>query len=338
MLNCLSDFTPLIQLLVGSVFISNITFRKIDPFEKERGKLIEQFLGRFQGLAQEYKYHTISKNTWRIGNNELMSSVMKILTVYGCIVLFYCAAFSKTQESPNIGLLLVSIFTCAYQIYAMYIYGKERIILHKIISNVTLGLLLLSFAIFIAIPLFIPIMNITINNELFIIIVNIFVMFNLVLWFGTYIKKYIISRGSKRYMMELNCNYSILNNIKPEEWMVEILNLYNEIEDAQEKEFLINAIACELGNDCNLYGIHTDAKSNVIHIDIDRSLPTNLQEKINTSTLPNQAKEQLCKPLKNKSIKSVQTIDYGVIRDKRLDKVEHSLKALCRSGIIAKDR
>ena len=296
MLNCLSDFTPLIQLLVGSVFISNITFRKIDPFEKERGKLIEQFLGRFQGLAQEYKYHTISKNTWRIGNNELMSSVMKILTVYGCIVLFYCAAFSKTQESPNIGLLLVSIFTCAYQIYAMYIYGKERIILH------------------------------------------IFVMFNLVLWFGTYIKKYIISRGSKRYMMELNCNYSILNNIKPEEWMVEILNLYNEIEDAQEKEFLINAIACELGNDCNLYGIHTDAKSNVIHIDINRSLPTNLQEKINASTLPNQAKEQLCKPLKNKSIKSVQTIDYGVIRAKRLDKVEHSLKALCRSGIIAKDR
>lgn len=163
-------------------------------------------------------------------------------------------------------------------------------------------------------------------------------MFNLVLWFGTYIKKYIISRGSKRYMMELNCNYSILNNIKPEEWMVEILNLYNEIEDAQEKEFLINAIACELGNDCNLYGIHTDAKSNVIHIDINRSLPTNLQEKINASTLPNQAKEQLCKPLKNKSIKSVQTIDYGVIRAKRLDKVEHSLKALCRSGIIAKDR
>lgn len=338
MLNCLSEFTSLIQLLVGSVFISNISFRKVDPFEKERGKLIEHFLGQYQGLAQEYKYHTISKASWRVGNNGLMSSIMKILTVYGCIVLFYCAAFSKIQNPPVVGLLLVSLFTCAYQIYAMYIYGKERINLHEIISNVTLGLLLLSFFIFIVAPLFFPILNTTINNELFTTIVNIFVLLNLVLWFGTYIKKYIISRESKRYMMELICNYAILNNIKPEDWIQEIINRYNEIEDIQEKNFLIKSVACELGNDCNLYGIHVDRNSNVIQINIDRNLPNSLQEKINASTLSNQAKEQLCKPLKNKSIKSVQTIDYGVIRAKRLDKVEHSLKALCRSGIIAKDR
>lgn len=331
MLN-LSDFTSLIQLLVGSVFISNITFRKIDPFENERGKLIDLFCGKFQGLAKEYGYKTIDKSTWRIDNKELMSSVMLILTVYGCIVLFYCAAFNNNQDSPTLGLLFVSVVSFLYQVYAMYIYGRKRTISHKIVSWVVLGIILLLFIVQIAIPIAITQMSCHFG-EIPTIIVNIFVLINLVLWFGTYIKKYIISRNSRKYMMELNCNYAILNSIGPEYWVQDILEFYKKIEDNQEKKFLINAIADELKNDCNLYSINVD--NNVVHIKIDEKLPDRLQEIIKKSTLSDDEKEKLCKPLKNKTKKSV-SVDYGKIRDKRLDKVKKSFHSLKKSGIIYK--
>ncbi len=124
MLECLSDYTALIQLLVGSVFISNVFFSRHDPYENDRKKLCIAFTEKLQG-EDIGCYEIVPGYIWKKLLESLVVSVMVVLSVYGCVVLFYCANIKDcSEEFSNWVILVLSLVVTVYQVYSVIAYGN----------------------------------------------------------------------------------------------------------------------------------------------------------------------------------------------------------------------
>ena len=97
----LSDFSPFIQLLVGSIFIVNYYDSKHEePFAREMRDTriaIDNFLQRFQG---KYDY-TPSMTNWKQEKVDRLKIISLVLALFGCIVLLYSGIVSTLANNSN---------------------------------------------------------------------------------------------------------------------------------------------------------------------------------------------------------------------------------------------
>lgn len=185
MLECLSDYTALIQLLVGSIFISNIFFSRRDPYESERKDLCDSFQRIFQGEdIQGYK--PVASLTWKKEFKILLTSLMVVLSIYGCIILFHCASHVSI-----FGILVLSTIVSIYQIYVFIKYGKHNY--NSVFYKICVFLIIIFFFFFITYnDLLTQELDFEISNINIKTIANSWVLINFIIWFSLYSKSYYI--------------------------------------------------------------------------------------------------------------------------------------------------
>ncbi len=180
MLEELEKYVVLIQLLVGSIFLSDHFFKPNKSFEEEKESLRKKLLTQLQG--EDLSNYKITANSlWDNRTKKVSSSVVMLLVLYGCIVLFYCAS----PDRLPLGLFIESCLVSAFQIYAIFLYGKERTITHRIILYLTLLSCIVVFVLFFIIP---DLYSIEIWFDRKNVYFNAWVLANFVLWFLVYVK------------------------------------------------------------------------------------------------------------------------------------------------------
>lgn len=189
MLRDLDKYVVLIQLLVGSVFLSDHFFKPNKLFEEEKDNLRKKLTTQLQGEDLS-NYVIIPNSSWDKQTKKVSMSVVVLLVLYGCIVLFYCA-------SPSIcplGLFIESCLASLFQLYSIILYGQKRTITHRMIFYLTIVLCIIVFVVFFIVPG---------NNNIEIwfkrenVFFNAWVLGNFVLWFSVYIKcfrQYLMAR------------------------------------------------------------------------------------------------------------------------------------------------
>lgn len=217
----LPDFVPLIQLLVGSVFVASyfsstqntfsdviekvrdilaatvdINEYKVIETEEEKTMEITCPNGSVCNLKKKEK---INPDTIRLNSDftTIKKSIMLIMAMYGAFALFYCAEFepqsccnSSYFPSP-LGLIAMSFFVTLFTIYSCCIFGRRQPQKTKVFFSALLMSVL--FIIFIIIfPDFQPFPS---NWESNIhIIANVWTLINLgFLWLIILIKKRLLA-------------------------------------------------------------------------------------------------------------------------------------------------
>lgn len=121
----LDEYQSLIQLLIGSV-VFVLLFQKEDFLSKVRETIGD--------TTSPKNYETVDSNEWERRLNTLRRSIMLILGVYGCMILYYCANFDtinynitlqNNEEFPVIdlfpslsGIALLSFIVTIFQVIA----------------------------------------------------------------------------------------------------------------------------------------------------------------------------------------------------------------------------
>ncbi len=197
------DFAPLIQLLVGSVFLNEyFTAKKWFILSSEQKKTITENTPpalKTQYITRKMYKHSID------ANQNLYRSVLSILSLYGCISLFYCATCHSHTSDIVIydvscfGPIMTTIIVIAYLIWALCVYGHIGQKWHQYVTIVVFILLVFSFLLFF---LFFPLLFAN-TLEPARPYINISILFTLLIWFLHIAKKKILIKACIPYWMDV---------------------------------------------------------------------------------------------------------------------------------------
>lgn len=198
----LPTFVPLIQLLVGSVFMANFIANK-------NGLLSETIqLGQIQaeGWDDSMGYRLAKEPVFSNDFRLLQTRTMFILALYGCFVLFYCSMFRCCYRPSPFGMTVLSSLVLVFQLYSIIILGKNRpnkkhIQIFIIISIVLFFLLIVLFQ-----DKFVLSEK---CNYIVTISTNICVLLNMIIWGGLYIKKEILLKRVPKLINNLKLDIQI---------------------------------------------------------------------------------------------------------------------------------
>lgn len=378
MLTYLPDYTALIQLLVGSVIISSFFDKEFsDPFERFRDDVKNSnYLNSFLS-----NYKIIDSQTAKESLRAVRKSLMLVSSIYGCMVLFYCASFPNehsvspcfidyngikiayrddlTHPTPSpLGIALLSLITTLYQIYVIY-KPSTRIQLKHPIFECGVILMLIVFAIFI---LFFPSINLNLTcfigeqwknvwESLWIVAVNYWVLFTLILWIGFHKRLYFAS--TKKHYSRLE------NRAKESQYKLDIYSKTQSLigirdrldfisketerigQDSNKlKKYLIKQATEELKTDSNYYTIKFNQTTNTIDINIP-SIEQSLKKIIiSNKTLTQKQKKKLIRSIKTQTQLKIQqdiSMVYSQLHNtiKKFDKLQQkSARELLNLGII----
>lgn len=152
----LPDFVPLIQLLVGSVFVASyfsstqstfsdvidkirdilnatVDINEYKVIETDEEKTLEMTCPN-GSVCQLKKKEKINPNAIRLNTDytTIKKSIMLIMAMYGAFALFYCAEFepqlcSNPTDSPSpLGLIALSLFVTLFTILSCCIFGRRQ--------------------------------------------------------------------------------------------------------------------------------------------------------------------------------------------------------------------
>ncbi len=231
MLTYLPDYTSLIQLLVGSVIVS-VLFRKElkDPLQGLRNSY-EVFFSTHTFLPEGYEL--VDSKSFERNLSALRKSLMLVLFIYGCMILFYCASFPNEyttepltldvygtalsmrkdflQPIPSpLGIAILSIIIFFYQLIII-IKPSTTIHSNNIIFILGVFVMFVLFFIFIiAIPNCYLDLSWFMGKEIWgkllridwVKIINCAVLFDLVLWIGFYFRLFLAS--TRRFINRKN--------------------------------------------------------------------------------------------------------------------------------------
>lgn len=382
MLTYLPDYTALIQLLVGSIIVS-IFFRKDfeDPLKDFREEIKHNdsiwlfFIDDYERIdSAEAKNRLIA----------LRKSLMLVLSIYGCMILFYCASFPSehsvqpilyndiafrndlsAQKPSPLGIALLSLLVTIYQIHVIH---KPST---RIQSNnpVFICGILLMFVVFAIYVIFFPDLNLDLSIFIgerwketwelrWIIAVNYWVLFTLVLWIGFHLRlRYastkrhynrIVSRAKKSiYKFDVYKKTKSLIGIK--ERFTYILGEIEKQGNYFLRKHLIKIAKDELKIESNYYTTKFDPNvSERILIEYNPTIETSLKTLINkNAVLTKCQKRRLIRSIKkqpkiimtNSNINSIpKEINSDVSSiNKELNQLQHKLiQKLLNLGMIKK--
>lgn len=339
MLECLSDYTALIQLLVGSVFISNVFFSRHDPYENDRKKLCIAFTEKLQG-EDIGCYEIVPGYIWKKLLESLVVSVMVVLSVYGCVVLFYCANIKDcSEEFSNWVILVLSLVVTVYQVYSVIAYGNYSCLVKKIFYWGSLVISVLSFVFYMIYPHEIFIAD-SYNSE-----INAWVLVNFLLWVGLYIKSFIVYNKSKYVTSRL---FADMDYYSQSDAKNRIEFAFNTIQKQDKsivayfiKKDLIRKIKNDINKDELYYTINIDVNNNNNFILLDQEniskINDGLREMIDKSTLSSCNKRRLKQILSKKDkIKSINISIFHDIQSERQEVLNKCLIKLEKLGILYK--
>lgn len=181
----LPTFVPLIQLLVGSVFMANFIANKngLLPETIQLGQI--QAEGWDDALGYRLAEEPVFSNDFRL----LQTRTMFVLALYGCFTLFYCSIFRCCYRPSPFGMAVLSFIVLVFQLYSIIILGKNRP--NKTYIQIFIIISIVLFFLFIV--LFPDIFVFSEKcNYIITIATNICVLFNMIIWSGLYIKKEIL--------------------------------------------------------------------------------------------------------------------------------------------------
>lgn len=218
MFDCLPDFVPLIQLLVGSVFISKYLFPSSNSsnFFEAVTTVLNQ---KLQGLETDYEVadNQTLKNEFYLIQREIMI----LLAIYGCVVIFSCSSYYCYAVTP-FGLVLLTFIVLAFQIYAIVVYGRYKP--SKSIFYFVIALMIVFFAVFvIGFPNLVPF---SISK---IVVCNILVLVNLILWVFLYVKEKVIQGVIRNEIYKLDVGLRIVSQ-------PDVLNRLQSVVNERKKE------------------------------------------------------------------------------------------------------
>lgn len=132
----LSDYVPLIQLLVGSVFVASYMSQeqiKYDPDREVSEKARQMGESKISDLDYEYTNNATLKDY-----QVVKKSVMSVMAIYGAFVLFYCATFKISYMPSPLGLLLMNFLISIFLICKFFSLGVK---IPKYSFSIVMGIL-----------------------------------------------------------------------------------------------------------------------------------------------------------------------------------------------------
>lgn len=198
----LPDFVPLIQLLVGSVFIAAFFVKPEGSFSAQLTKKLNEVLLPALQADDEVKYElvlsesegSVSPIDKRLNADYaiIRRSVMLIMALYGAIILFYCSIFEeqtpfKDQYIPSpFGVLLMTLVIFVFLCCITYNFGRKQSTDEGL--KIASGLLIVLFFVFIVLFPDFSLFPDDWSNTLH-IIANIGILFNMCFCLGIFLKK-----------------------------------------------------------------------------------------------------------------------------------------------------
>lgn len=359
MLTYLPDYTALIQLLIGSVCVSML-FQKGSPF-KYLWDSFEQELSKRIRLPKEYEL--VSYWFWRKELLSLRKSIMVALTIYGCMVLFYCANFPNEYTTvplsitlynstcipirndflnpiPSpLGIAILSLIIFLYQLLAI---TKPSTKIHSN-NPVFICIIILMFIIFSIFIIAITDLDLSylIENDSensmrkkWIVTVNCAVLIDLILWIGLYIRLYFTKASNLIYYIQTDI--LILNQIGIRNRLDYIMRKLDlEYSIPSRKRYLIKRARKELKKD----------KTYFIEVNNILTMPTNLPEELKTIIESSQQLSRFQKWRLKKAISKSPKADPSYsntnqivtnISNEIMDAIRKNANKLCRLGFLKK--
>lgn len=189
MFNFVSDFAPLIQLIVGSIFLNDYyAIKRWPKIEKEKREKIKT------KTPDDFVRQYVTRHRYQEGiesNKRLSKSVLIILALYGCICLFYCATCHVSADNivqycvSCLGPITSTIIVIVYLILALCIYGHIYRPWFKIVTVSVFVLLIITFLLFYCIKPLLLYEELEPTRVYF----NALILCTLFIWFAHNIKK-----------------------------------------------------------------------------------------------------------------------------------------------------
>ena len=117
----LSDFVPLIQMLVGSVFVASYMSHEQIKYVPDK-VVSEEVKDLITNRISDSGY--VYKNNARIKDYQVVKkSVMSVMAIYGAFILFYCARFELPYMPSPFGVLLMNFLISIFLICKFFSLG-----------------------------------------------------------------------------------------------------------------------------------------------------------------------------------------------------------------------
>lgn len=318
----LPDFVPLIQLLVGSVFIAKYLFPVGDSSKEGKMYVSASLESVLQG-ENFPDYHLAESNILQDNFNLLQKEIMILLAVYGSIVLFHCSNFHCCYMPSSLGIALSSLMVTIFQLYAIFVYGKLRP--SKIVFHIVTFLIIFIFVFFIII---FP--NLIVFSSLYIKIINIWVFVNMLLWLLLYVKENLIRKRIPRVIYKLSINLQIFSQIGIEGRLNCIVDACRESDS--KKFYLFWKAIHTLRQDSSYFLFSNDN----LKFQYDATLSQKLKRIIEESDF-----SDICKWILLLSIKKRPRVNntpvFSEIQNEKSIILQHGSKLLCQLGILEKN-
>lgn len=309
----ISDYAPLIQLLVGSIFLAKYFSNNVEDVLKEEDKSFfkQFFTDEIRGIKEQAsrdKSLTLSNSI-----DKQYKSGLIITVIFGCISLFYCATCHNLCCTTKylvscIGPIVSTSITVVYFIWFFLIYGHIWRPWYGYFTNIMASLLILSFLMFFCID---PFPNI-ISEEKCIEArpwITISMLGTLLLFFTYTIKKWVVTHIYVPYWKDVvRCSDVILpKKMAPREFISKIINYIKnddgEVKYFQTKIMLLN-VCCSYLKKYSTYLYSEETKTNADNVkDIINKNKEEIEEMIKNSGLKEIYKKYLIEKIPKKNIK-----------------------------------
>lgn len=326
----LSDFVPLIQMLVGSVFVASyMSQEQIEyvPDKRVSDEVKDLLENRISDSGYEYQ------NNARIKDYQVVKkSVMSVMAIYGAFILFYCATFEIPYMPSPFGVFLMNILISIFLICKFFSLGVR-------IPNYSF-----SFVIGMLVSLTFLICNLFYpdwspfsdewNGNLH-VITNIWMFVNMVICSfmfmlrRKFLSKLLTPPKLDRIVKKLTIDLGIVDNIE----IVSGLNYISEKtkENGADLWLLFRRAYAMLHKD-KLYFTNSDENNNLV-FEIDYK--ERLKKAIDSSAFCRVGKKILCKRIR----KSPRVPTEGIIEERIKDRTrvfEKDAQMLIALGILSK--
>ena len=310
--DCLSDYTALIQLLVGSVFFANYFSSNETVFEEDVKSLRASLKKKVFYTTLITSYIPCPSKEWKTewfdGTKRQRKSLMFVLAIYGCLVLFYCANCYRSgcviqQNILTFGLGLSTCVVFLYLVFILFFYGKhEYVTWHTHLGWFVMLSCIICFAFsFFSIVSFFD----RISDW-----VNCFVLVNLIIWSGIYIKQFVyiwIVREKIKELKKIAYSTQLNSAFNLSEKLQCVFKWLGEEKDADERSIIIELCVSELKDNINYIEVGRVENKETKELEI-RPIPL-------TKVEVEKLKQEIIKQAKDKILKKSE-------KDKLIDNIK----------------
>lgn len=305
MFHSISEYAPLIQLIVGSVFLNAFyNYNRWHLLTTEQKEAIQTFTPPESGLREMYLDNNSTQKSVK-SQKKLFKSVLVIFTLFGCICLFYCATCHNANNITKydvscFGPFLSIAITIVYFLWAVAIYGHNWRPWYSYVTYGTFSLLVLTFLVFICIiPDFLfdklePIRS----------FITVLIMGTLLIWFTFYAKKWLLIHVQIPYWMDVVRFLQLMLPQTSTPTHEKFENIFTTIEEHKMKlrtKWLLLIICGKYLKSHELYCLNKENGVTVESSDINSRIK-DLKVKIKNSRLRKLEKRWLINKIPNKKV------------------------------------